>query len=162
MSFQRLNIWVQSIYLIVKVFLERSFVGGKAIAKKYDYVYWCACLRSLKVFFVCFNIWWMCTAYSCVVCPVASQQGVKESEKRGCASRQCYSLQGVLINESHLSNLRLELCCCVLTTLQSTSQLCASLLHWHNMGTGDGCCSCYLRVGTFALWVWLETVGQIK
>ncbi|XP_037552095.1 plexin-A4 [Nematolebias whitei] len=81
-----------------------------------------------------------------------SQQGVKESEKRGCASRQCYSPQGVLINESHLSNLRLVLCCCVLTTLQSTSQLCASLLHWHNMGTGDGCRYCYLRVGTFALW----------
>lgn len=69
------------------------------------------------------HIRWTSTASSCVVCPVASQQGVWKSEKRGWASRQCYSLQGVLINESHLSNLRLVLCCCVLTTLCQPASL---------------------------------------
>lgn len=80
----------------------------------------------------------MYTAYYCAVCPVGSQKGVEENGKKGCASRQRYSLRGVLINESHLSNLRLLLCRCTFTVLQSASQPCASLPQWHNMAQGVG------------------------
>lgn len=80
----------------------------------------------------------MYTAYYCAVCPVDSQRGVEENGKKGCASRLRYSLRGVLINESHLSNLRLLLCRCTFTVLQSASQPRASLPHWHNMAQGVG------------------------
>lgn len=75
----------------------------------------------------------MNTAYYCAVCPVDSQKGVEGKGKTGCVGRQCYSLWGVLINESHLSNLRLLLCCCIFTILKSASQPRARLPHWHNM-----------------------------
>lgn len=80
----------------------------------------------------------MYAAYYSAVCPLDSQKGVGESGKKGSASRQRYSLQGVLINESHLSNLRLLLCRCTFTVLQSASQPRASLPRWHNMAQGVG------------------------
>lgn len=80
----------------------------------------------------------MYKAHYIAVCPVDSQKGVEENENRGCASRQRYSLREVLINESHLSNLRLLLCHRTFTVLQSASQPRASLPHWHNMAQGVG------------------------
>lgn len=74
--------------------------------------------------------------YYCAVCPQDSQKGTEENGEKGCASRQRLSPGGVLINESHLFNLRLLLCCCTFTVLQSISQPCANLPDWHNMAQG--------------------------